>query len=364
VSDAGDCNRFTLSIPDATNLDARASRDGQRLCTYVKHVVTGCWLRGGAPPPPPPTSPAPTTEEPTTAPPAAATSAEETTTAAPEEPTTPAPTPDDSTTAPAPPPNDPPTTPEPTVEATTTPAPDVPPDPGPPPPVLFSAGQGLVGLYTPASLDLGNLVWRDTSDSGSNLDATISGSGIGLASEGPGHGAAATVSAVTGGVGTSVEWPAGSIPADFTICTLSRYTGGVDTEYQRILQTATPGVNWLHGHWAGHAGVAYYGNAFVTPVVGNNPASLAPTDWLIFCGQNAAPYQMYSMGRVVGNTGPGEPPGQGNLALGINPAGAGEHSPFAVAEVAVWNRGLSADELAQASAYYAAVLAGNDPQRP
>lgn len=42
-------------------------------------------------------------------------------------------------------------------------------------------------------------------------------------------------------------------PASF--CTVSRYTGPTN---RRIFQHTSLGSDWLHGHWNGNAGVAYY----------------------------------------------------------------------------------------------------------
>ena len=50
------------------------------------------------------------------------------------------------------------------------------------------------------------------------------------------------------------------IQNEFTVCSVTRYTGGTKG---RILNGGVS--NWLHGHWWGRAGVAYY-NGWKTAV--------------------------------------------------------------------------------------------------
>merc|ERR1719471_614469 len=69
------------------------------------------------------------------------------------------------------------------------------------------------------------------------------------------------------------------ISRDYTICSLSRYTGPRD---QRRILIGTAG-NWLHGHWSAQAGVAIYGT-WVTRSVNRVEPN---TNWLFMCGQNA-----------------------------------------------------------------------------
>ncbi len=105
-----------------------------------------------------------------------------------------------------------------------------------------------------------------------------------------GNGMNRTVLAVYSNTNTGVKFPTGSLPGTFTICTLSKYGAG---SQQRIGGLADG--NWLHGHWAGRAGVAYCefwrtsSENLVTP----------STDWVVMCGQNAEGNIMLTNGRSV-----------------------------------------------------------------
>ena len=140
---------------------------------------------------------------------------------------------------------------------------------------------------------------------------------------------------------------------DFTICSITRYLeGGI---MGRILQNNNP--NFLHGHHAGHAGVAYYGT-WVTPhdVPGN-------TDWLVMCGNNHGVV-------FVGN-------GRSNIAvrhgalqnaadfnLYINEGQTSEPSDFGVMEVITWDRALSEDEMWTSMEYLNWKLQATIPREP
>ena len=67
-----------------------------------------------------------------------------------------------------------------------------------------------------------------------------------------GHGSQVPVRALEGTTATRLSF--GSVIASmFTICSTTRYSGA---SRKRILQGSS---NWLHGHWNGRAGVAWYG---------------------------------------------------------------------------------------------------------
>lgn len=90
-----------------------------------------------------------------------------------------------------------------------------------------------------------------------------------------GNGANAPVVSVRGTTGTKVYFPDGSIPEKFTICSVTRYSG---TSKLRILQGARS--NWLHGHWSGKVGVAYY-VGWIT-----SSSNFKLDDFVIVCGTN------------------------------------------------------------------------------
>lgn len=138
---------------------------------------------------------------------------------------------------------------------------------------------------------------------------------------------------------TSSKFSFGEIlPVAFTLCSVSRYTGGA---MQRILQGSTG--NFLHGHWNGEVGVANY-DKWVTPQTGSKG-----TQWAVMCGTNADALVMFN-GK---NRATDISPGGGLRALTINHGGVCgfEQSHWAVLEVMSWNRPLSRREMKAASKY-------------
>lgn len=129
----------------------------------------------------------------------------------------------------------------------------------------------------------------------------------------------------------------------FTICSLTRYTGAVKG---RILN-GDGGLNWLHGHWSGRAGVALYGSWRTAS--DNNVSPV--TDWVNSCGQNGAPNLVLVNG-VERQTASG---GVSGVSVGVN-RGTAETSEWGVAEVITWDRALNAGEMAGSSAYVGSLL--------
>ena len=68
-----------------------------------------------------------------------------------------------------------------------------------------------------------------------------------------GHGATGEVVAVSGSTSSQYTFGGDILHDEYTICSLTRYNGD---NRNRIL-TGTRS-NWLHGHWAGRAGIAHY----------------------------------------------------------------------------------------------------------
>jgi hypothetical protein len=184
------------------------------------------------------------------------------------------------------------------------------------------------------------MVWGDVSGNGRHGTAT--GSGFSVGCETNQNGQRGTVCSVRGNTNSRITFGALTIPSTFTICSISRYAG---PSRGRILNGDS---NWLHGHWAGNVGVAYY-EGWKTPVPS---MSIPQTDWVVLCGQNAPPNLFLANGASVSNGAGG---GLSNIQFGINAlgcCGVSEASDWAVAEVAVWNRALSAEEISAASLFY------------
>lgn len=159
---------------------------------------------------------------------------------------------------------------------------------------------------------------------------------------GAGNGAKGNVSFISGGTTSRLNWPEGSIPTRFTICSIARYVGGAN---ERILQAADTTGNWLHGHWRNRVGKAYY-DGWKTD---DGPAN-GHTDWAVVCGSNGLPtpinilYDGAPVGTVSGGTSPGQ--------LAVNPltyVPPEEFSDWALSIVAIWDQHLSAEEMQTAS---------------
>mmetsp|Transcript_20105 Transcript_20105/g.48624 ORF Transcript_20105/g.48624 Transcript_20105/m.48624 type:complete len:350 (+) Transcript_20105:218-1267(+) len=151
-----------------------------------------------------------------------------------------------------------------------------------------------------------------------------------------GDGAANAVTFISGTPSTQLLWPEWSIPPTFTICSVTRYTGGVR---QRILDcdggpSPSQSINWLHGH-AGARGVAYYLNGYKTSDTNRGVLD----DWLVMCGTNGAGqgssgniiHDQSEIGVLSGGT--------GNCQLNIN--NNGEKSHWVLHSVLIWDTSLS-----------------------
>ena len=205
--------------------------------------------------------------------------------------------------------------------------------------------------------------------SGTGNTAKLSGSGFGE-SRAPGNGATNQLPALSGTTSSVIQFGAVRpepfdriIQSEFTVCSVTRYTGGAK---QRILQTGCirysgfcgNGADWFHGHHGDKAGVAFYQDGWKTAVQNN----VSPdTDWVVMCGTNAGLSQLkLANGVDVGIATGGS---FGGTSLVVN-AGVGEYSDFAIAEVAVWPRGLTEDEMRRASKHLMNGLLARPPAVP
>uniref|UniRef100_A0A6C0I9H7 Bulb-type lectin domain-containing protein n=1 Tax=viral metagenome TaxID=1070528 RepID=A0A6C0I9H7_9ZZZZ len=165
---------------------------------------------------------------------------------------------------------------------------------------------------------------------GNGKNATCSGVTL---TNGIGYGATADIPYIYGSTTSKVTWPTGSIPSNFTICSITRYTGGTR---QRLL-TSTSG-NWLHGHWSSNSGVCYYEGWLTSYVPGFSD------NWIITCGKNngTAPNNILVNGSVKGTISGGS---GGQHAMTINNGGFGEVSDWAFSHVFIWDQILTDNEL-------------------
>ena len=155
--------------------------------------------------------------------------------------------------------------------------------------------------------------------------------------------------------GTTLSWlyfGESALPTVFTMCSVTRYAG----YWKGHIITGHPNI--IHGHSNGTAGTAHYDNVRMTFPGIQVPA--VDTDWLIFCGQNAAPWHFYANGQPVGIVNSGTTVAGGN-ALGVNycPPGVDwtcNRSDFGIVEIAIWNRTLSQDEIMDVQDYFSDMI--------
>lgn len=156
-------------------------------------------------------------------------------------------------------------------------APSVPPDGGAFATLL--ANKPPWGIYKAENWNSGTNSLPDSSSNG-RAAATLT-SGTIAKSAGSGNGAASSIPFISSSNGAVLTWPAGSIPANCTVASLTRYTNA-STSKSRILTSITGETdkNWLHGHWSSIRGVCYY-NGFIT----NTTTKGTLTDWLNCCAK-------------------------------------------------------------------------------
>ena len=204
--------------------------------------------------------------------------------------------------------------------------------------------------FRSGTFNIGSKTWRNAVQGGTS--ATLSGDGLRRVSK-TGHGTLGAVTALEGTTADKINF-GNVIKPQFTICSLTRYTGGTN---RRILNGE--GVNWLHGHHDGKAGVAYY-SGWKTRSDGTNVAPV--TDWVVMCGTNAE-----SQLKLVNGVNKGIADGGSNIQSGGNRMWVNggyvmpqQSSNFAIAEVMVWKRGLSSEEMYGVSDYLMG-LSSEDP---
>ena len=170
-------------------------------------------------------------------------------------------------------------------------------------------------------------------------------------SYGKGNGSLVNIPYLTGGTLSSVVWPNGSIPVEFTICSVTRYiAGGV---MKKILSGVSTG--WFHGHYSS-ATIVYRGVAYYPPLYLTNMTSVGVlTDWLIMCGKNGGvtPDNILVEGVPVGI----KAGGVGSDVLSINMIG--ENSDWALYEVMIWSNAImDADMLVVSKALQSYLIHG------
>jgi hypothetical protein len=186
---------------------------------------------------------------------------------------------------------------------------------------------------------------------GNNRHATISGRRPVLNTQME-DGAEFPIPSLTGSTKTRIIWPPGSIPENFTICSITRYAGSAR---QRVL-AGTSATNWLHGHHLDKSGVAFY-NDWITQYAGSAYFAYIKTNWLVMCGTN---------NNILANGGNEyrTPTNKisGNDTLTINGFGS-EESDFGFQQVIIWNSELSLYDMRTVSNLLTTYLTDGDITR-
>ena len=183
------------------------------------------------------------------------------------------------------------------------------------------------GLYFAEDYVVGSTNLPDSS--GNNRHATTSANIT--KTKLSGNGASEAITYISGGTSATITWPDGSIPRDFTILTLTRYSGATK---KRIIVSVGTG-NWLHGHYNGNRGVCRYQANFLT----ENANTGTNTNWLCCIGKNnrIRPYNILVDGIGKGTI---DIKGDGGYRMGVNNDFYGETSDWALGCVMIWDRHL------------------------
>ena len=160
---------------------------------------------------------------------------------------------------------------------------------------------------------------------------------------GSGKGATVSIPYITGGTGSKITWPSGSIPTNFTVCSITAYNGA---STNRIFNAQVK--NWLHGHWNSKVGAVFY-EKWIT-VDGASAPNVSPiTNWVVCCGTNstaiAKPDNVLVNGLAFANVNGGN----GDTVLTINNGWSNENSDFAFQTVLIWNTGLTSAQMVTVS---------------
>ena len=145
-----------------------------------------------------------------------------------------------------------------------------------------------------------------------------------------GNGATGAITYISGGTTSTISWPTGSIPTNFTILSLTRYNGATK---RRLIVSAGTG-NWLHGHYLAKRGVCHY-EKFITADANTG----TDTDWLCCIGKNGGttPNNILIDGVSKGN----DIGGTGGYSMGVNNDQFGTTSDFALSAVIIYDSHLT-----------------------
>ena len=134
-------------------------------------------------------------------------------------------------------------------------------------------------------------------------------------------------------------FPTAILPPVFTLFHVARYNGATKG---RIFDGVA--YNWVSGFVSANSGVAYHGFTFITPIVDSHG-----TNWVMSSDQNAR-YRSNRVERTIPGVVPGSP-SHDQLSINYGWAGDGQPSDWAVAEILVFNKALTTDEMVAVEHY-------------
>ena len=145
-----------------------------------------------------------------------------------------------------------------------------------------------------------------------------------------------------GNIRDKLSWPTGSLPINFTVCSLTRYAGNTN---KRILMTSD-GL-FVLGHSAGVRGAISCGSL-------SNPLNTIPTsnykltDWLVMCvkSEENSPDNVLIDNIPSGLRSGCVSDGRKALSINLNRQFASE---FALAQLLIWKETLSDDDMMKMS---------------
>lgn len=200
-----------------------------------------------------------------------------------------------------------------------------------------SSFTGLLALKTPwakySAADLLNNVLPDSSGNGRHA-ATVR---VNLVTS-SGNGAAVPLTVCQGFTTSTILFPDGSIPAQYTICCLCRYMNAVTA---RRIVSGNVNDNFSFGQYRSERGTVYDG-IYVT----SRTSLGTQTDWLGTCivrgSSIPVPNNILSNGvpsgtALITNTAAGK--------MAVNTNRYGEYSDFEVAHILIWDQALTSTEL-------------------
>jgi len=196
------------------------------------------------------------------------------------------------------------------------------------------------GIYDASLWNSSNNTLPEARGNGRNVTST----GTITKTSGSGNGASASISYISGSTTSSLTWPSGSIPTNFTICIITKYNG---TNKKRILQT-TGGPDWLLGHWETHKGVAFF-NAWYNQTYFDSNLN----NWLIMCSKNGgtSPNNILvdgtSTGAIDGTS--ANSYGSGTLCINNNTDPTKGYSDWALSYIIIWDQFLTDAEMVTVS---------------